>query len=215
MLFRRRPKGELRLWLISGRDNDPRVAESDDELLRRCQEGDETALGAVIRSFRDRVFRLACRVLGDAALAEEATAHTFVKVWERCGQWRGESAAATWIYRISYRTILDVQRTHARWWRRWAVPASLQPTDARLGPIDAAVNHGELERRARLVRDALQHLSDGDRALVHWYYFENLSLPQIEDILNVPRANLKMRLARARERLRPLLRGVIDDGESV
>jgi len=71
------------------------VEEGDDELPRRCQRGDETALNALLRRYQDRIFRLACRVIADRSLASEATAQTLVKIWGRCGQWRGQSAAGT------------------------------------------------------------------------------------------------------------------------
>ena len=59
---------------------------------------------------------------------------------------------------------------------------------------------------------ALEQLSDSDRALLHLYYFESQTLGEIETILSVPKANLKMRLARARARLRSLLEGTRDAG---
>ena len=74
-----------------------------DELLRRCQRGDEAALTDLVRLFEGRIFRLAYRVTGDAARAEEATADALAKVWAKCGQWRGDSAAGTWVYRVALR----------------------------------------------------------------------------------------------------------------
>jgi RNA polymerase sigma-70 factor (ECF subfamily) len=166
----------------------------------------------LVRSYQGRVFRLACRVLGDAALAEEATAQTFVKVWGRCGQWRGQSAAGTWIYQIALRTILDVQRSQGRWWRRWSTPVTAEVPDPRPGPDEQALWGEESRRCTQRVQDALLQLSENDRALVHLYYFENRSLREIEEILSVSKANLKMRLARAREKLRSMLKGTEDAG---
>ena len=184
--------------------------EGDDELLQRCQEGDEAALDALVRRYRDRIFRLACRVSGDAALAEEAAAQALVKVWARCGQWRGQSAAGTWIYRTAVRAILDVQRSQGRWWRRWARSVPAATADARPGPDEVAGRREEMQQREERVRVAVQQLPETDRVLVHLYYFENHSLGEIEAVLGVPKANLKMRLARARARLRPLLGGTGD-----
>src|SRR5687767_13150096 len=84
----------------------PAVPEGD-ELLRRCCEGDSDALTALVNLFQDRLFHLACRVLEDPARAEEAVLDAFLKVWDRCGQWRGEASAGTWIYQVALRTFLD------------------------------------------------------------------------------------------------------------
>lgn len=186
------------------------VEEGDDELLRRCQRGDETALNALLRRYRERIFRLACRVIADRTLAGEATAQTLVKVWGRCGQWRGQSAAGTWIYRIAVRTVLDVQRSQNRWWRRWSRSITAEVCDCRPGPEEEASCREESRQREQRVQRALRQLSDNDRVLVHLYYFEGRTLGEIEVILRVPKANLKMRLARARARLRALLEGTRD-----
>ncbi|MHB8971662.1 MAG: RNA polymerase sigma factor [Pirellulaceae bacterium] len=50
-----------------------------DKLLRRCQQRDEMALRELAHCYQDRIFRLAYRVVGDATLAEEATALALVK----------------------------------------------------------------------------------------------------------------------------------------
>ena len=166
-----------------------------DELLRRCQHGDEAALALLVAEYQERIFRLACRVTGDAALAEEATAQALLKIWTRARQWQGGASAATWIYRLAVRTVLDVQRGQRRWWRRWGNGLRLNEKQRPAAANDAADR----------VHAAVQQLNEADRALVHLYYFEEKSLAEIEGVLGVPRDNLKMRLARARQRLKPLL----------
>jgi RNA polymerase sigma factor (sigma-70 family) len=183
------------------------VDDGDDELLRRCRQGEETALDRLVCRYQQRVFHLAWRVLGDAALAEEATAQTLVKIWSRCGQWRGQSAAGTWIYRIAVRTALDVQRSENRWWRRGSRPVPAELHDGSLGPEEEASRREQLHEREQRVRAALRQLPETDRVLVHLYYFEEQTLGEIETVLQVPKANLKMRLARARQKLRSLLGG--------
>jgi RNA polymerase sigma-70 factor (ECF subfamily) len=171
-----------------------------DELLRRCQAGDEAALGELVRGYQERIFRLACRILGDASLADDATARALEKVWSKAGQWRGRSSAGTWIYRVAYRTILDARRARQRWWDRWR-PWPLRWLDPRPEP-SARLNQADEADRVHL---ALAELSPADRALVHLYYFEGQGLGDIEAVLGVRRDALKMRLARARHKLRQLL----------
>lgn len=172
-----------------------------DQLLRRCQEGDESALSELVRSYQDRIFRLAFRVLSDPALAEEATAQALFKVWNNARQWQGRSSAGTWIYRLAVRTVLDVQRGQRRWWRRWAARWSGDVRDRRPGPAEQQ----DQADRENQVQEALQQLPEADRALVHLHYFEHKSLVELEPIMNVSRDALKMRLARARQKLRAFL----------
>ena len=169
------------------------------------------ALRELAHCYQDRIFRLAYRVVGDATLAEEATALALVKIWERAGQWRGEATADTWIYRLAVRTVLDVRRSHTRWWRRWAADCLPVSTDPRPGPAEQMGHTEEQHRNATRVQRAIEQLATADRALVHLYYFENQSLGEIERTLGVPKSNLKMRLARAREKLKRSLGGADDD----
>jgi RNA polymerase sigma-70 factor (ECF subfamily) len=186
--------------------------EADEDLLRKCQAGDAEALTQLVRRYEERVFRLACRVTGNAATAEDAAVETFARIWAKARQWRGLSRAGTWIYQVALRTALDTQRSQRRWWRWWgtSIPASL--SDPRPGPEEAATSVNEHERLSRLIADALQGLSDADRAIVHLYYFEGLGFAEIAEILDVSRDALKMRLARARGRLRGLLKGIDESG---
>jgi RNA polymerase sigma-70 factor, ECF subfamily len=182
----------------------PGALDHGDELLRRCQAGDESALRALVRGYQERIFRLAWRILGDANLADDATARVLEKIWSKAGQWQGRSSASTWIYRVAYRTILDVQRSRQRRWRWKLWPTPAPPlVDRRPGPAVKV----EQEEAAARVQKALAELVPADRALVHLYYFENQGLAEIEAVLSVNRDALKMRLARARERLRKLLEG--------
>lgn len=177
-----------------------------DELLRRCQRGEEAALGAIVRLFQERIFRLACRVLGDHAQAEEAVADAFTKVWGRAGQWRGEAAAATWIYQVAYRTILDSRKRQRRWWQLWGPPPDEEVRDPQPGPAERISEAECRQHAARRIERALGELSREDRALVHLYYFEERGLAEIAVILGVGRPALKMRLARARQKLREMLK---------
>jgi RNA polymerase sigma-70 factor (ECF subfamily) len=144
-------------------------------------------------------------MLGDTSLAEDAAAATFVKLWTRCGSWRGESAVSTWLYRLAVRTALDVQRSQRRWWRRFvSAPAERLP-DPRADVAGQAADLDEQAALARKLGRALGELTEPDRALVHLYYFEQRGLAEIAEILDCSADALKMRLARARKRLRRIL----------
>lgn len=172
----------------------------DDELLRRCQQGDDAALTQLIQRFEGRLFRLAFRVLQDAARAEDATADALATVWAKCHSWRHEAAAATWIQQVAWRVVIDHQRRRQRWWRFWEGASDERVSDENPA-AEAAAADEQLHRQARLA-SALSRLPAEDRALIHLHYFEEQSLAEIAQVLQVSRDVLKMRLSRAREKLR-------------
>ena len=174
-----------------------------EDLLRRCQRGDATALSALIRSQQDRLFRVAFRVLRDPGRAEDAVADAFTAIWSRCGSWRGESAE-TWIQRVAYRVILDHTRSRRRWWRLFT-PTAEEPLAATKEPGHALAEQDQQAHQARRLEQAIDALAPEDRILVHLHYFEGQSLAEIAAALQVSRDALKMRLSRARARLREAL----------
>lgn len=101
--------------------------------------------------------------------------------------------------------FLDHDRTRQRWWRIF-----VRSLDARLP--ESAEPSAEADRRdhqqylAQRLQSALSKLSPEDRALVHLHYYEDQSLAEIALVLGLSRDALKMRLSRARAKLRTVLR---------
>lgn len=183
----------------------------DGQLLRRCRRGDENALAELVRRYQQRVFRVALRVSGDGALSEDATVDAFYKVWCKAGQWRGDTSPEAWIYRIAVRTTLDLLRGRRRWWRRTRLASSGNERDSAPGPADELIADEQRQSVARELDRAICALKEDDRVLVHLYYFEQRSLGEIAGILDASSDALKMRLARARQRLRRVLEDTGDE----
>jgi len=177
-----------------------------DQLLSQCQQGNEEALARIMRHYEQHLYRLTLRVCGNATLAEEATVQTFYKVWCKAGQWQGQSPAEAWIYRIAVRTVLDLQRSHRRWHKRQqqAELARMQVNAA--GPAETLAAREAHEKVAFELEQAIKALSQEDRLLVHLYYDEQRQLSEIAQLMNRTQGALKMRLARARQRLRGALK---------
>lgn len=178
-----------------------RTPVDDDELLRRCQQGDDAALTPLIQRFEGRIFRLAFRVLQDAARAEDATADALATVWLKCGSWRGEASAGTWIQQVAWRVVLDHHRRRKRWWRFWEGSA-FNEQSADDNPVQLVSAAEEEAHRQQQLAAAVAQLSAEDRALVHLHYIEEQSLTEISQVMQVSRDALKMRLSRARHKLR-------------
>jgi RNA polymerase sigma-70 factor (ECF subfamily) len=178
----------------------------DEELLRRCQRGEDSALTILVQRYQDRIFRLAFRVLRDAARAEDAAADALSTVWARCRSWRGEAAAGTWIHQVAWRVILDHARSRRRWWRFWELTETqTELTSSQLDPSVVIAEQAENADRRQRVSNVLDLLSAEDRALIHMHYFEEQSLAEIAAILGASRDALKVRLSRLRQKLRGLL----------
>ncbi|MGD9854808.1 MAG: RNA polymerase sigma factor [Planctomycetaceae bacterium] len=183
--------------------DDPAVDEG--LLLRRIRRGDVQALSLLIRRYQQRLFHLTLRVCGDATLAEEATVESFYKIWRNARQWRDETGPSAWICRIAVRTVLDLNRGRRRWRRRTRIAGEAREQDSASDIIQDLIERERQERLTDAVDRALAVLKAEDRALVHMYYFENMRLREIAPILDASQDALKMRLSRARQKLKDLL----------
>jgi len=84
---------------------------TDTELLARLQAGDPNALGDLADVFSARIFQLAFRYLRNREDAEEVTQDVLYKVYRKVGEFRGDAALSSWIYRITFNTAMSRLRT--------------------------------------------------------------------------------------------------------
>ena len=140
------------------------------------------------------VFRLARSVVQDAALADDVTQETFIRVWKHLDSFRGDSSLRSWILRIAHNTAVSTLRTI----RDSATdPVKLPQVQ---DPIPTTrVVEGRLA--ADDLRDALDQLDDLTREIVVLREVEGMSYDEIAETLEVPVPTVKTRLLRGRRRL--------------
>lgn len=171
----------------------------DETLVRRAKKGDTTAFDVLVERHYRHIFSLAFQMLGNADDAADATQDTFVKAFGQLKSFRGDSAFATWLYRIAVNTCRDVLR------RPRSVNFS-QLADNELTDFDPAIltepNPDEVlaqRERAELVHFALQQLPDEMQQVLVLCDMQGLSYTEAAAVLGVPNGTLKSRLHRARQ----------------
>ena len=177
---------------------------SDGELLRRHVAGDSDAFGELFGRHRERLWAVAVRTLGDPEEAGDALQDAMIAAFRRAGNFRGDSAVTTWLYRIVVNAALDRMR------RRSARPATgCQDEDA----LDALAMVGqspadpsECSDTAIDVRAALQQLVPEQQAALVLVDMLGCSVVDAAQVLGVSEGTVKSRAARGRARLVPALR---------
>ena len=167
------------------------------DLVRRAQDGDETAFRDLYREHAGRIYAVCLRLTGDAAAAEERTQDAFVRAWERLGTFRGESAFGTWLHRLAVNVVLMEQRGRRRRERRVA-PASDDPVFERAAAVPAGAERLDLER-------AIALLPAGARAVFVLFDVEGYSHEEIAGMCGIAVGTSKAQLFRARRLLREML----------
>jgi len=160
-------------------------------LVEAAQEGDTDAFEALVRRHRNAVYRVALRMLGSPADAQDVTQETFTRAWRALRSFRRESSVNTWLYRIVTRRCLDViaARTPAA-----EDLATLELRARESGPAES-VERGE---RLRAVTVAISRLPGDQRAALVLREFEGLSYQQLAGVLGITVPAVKGRIHRAR-----------------
>ena len=92
----------------------PRVSVTDAALLDRLKAGDPAAERSFYEQHVDRIYRLILRMSGRPELAQEWTQDTFVRAFDRIGQFRGDSALGSWLHAIAVSVKLNGLRKQKR-----------------------------------------------------------------------------------------------------
>jgi RNA polymerase sigma-70 factor, ECF subfamily len=168
-----------------------RDAQIDDAILvQAAQHGDLDAFETLVRRHQPTVYRIAFRLLGSSADAQDVTQDTFVRAWRGLQKFRSDSAIGTWLYRIVARQSLN--RIAAR-----KPTQTLEHVQLESLKDDPSQTVEQRERLAAVTR-AIALLPGEQRAALVLREFEGLSYEQLADVLGISVPAVKGRLHRAR-----------------
>lgn len=175
----------------------------DAELVTRYLESrDPRLFGELVERYRDRMMRLVLSVLGPelAADAEDVVQEVFLRVHDRLRRFRGESRFSSWLYRVAYNRALDHRRAAGRRRQR--------EQDSVAAPATAAERTADrliAAERARAVRAALARVPQPQQSALRMFYWLELPVAEIAELLGVAPGTVKSYLHRGRARLARLL----------
>ncbi len=187
--------------------NDRSGARSDVDLLHAFQAGDEHAFAELYTRRKREIYTFCVRMLsGDRDLASDAFQETFIKVYEKAESFRSGSNVMGWLFMIARNTCLNLHRS-----KRTSEALEDQPllvsNDRSLGP-----EYGEEQHFLReLLENAIATLPEEFREPFIMREFDGFSYGEIADVTHTTLATTKVRIYRAKQRLRELLRPYLQD----
>ena len=156
-----------------------------------------------------RIFRYIRSMVHDTAEAEDLTQDTFLRAFRRRDSLRDEGAQTAWLYRIATHVCLDRLRQYAR--------RAPKETETDLDEMDVAEPdtpslQQEIERdeMSECIQSYLNNLSDSYRAAILLHDMHELTAPEIAQLLGLSLDTVKIRLHRARNKLRIALQAGCD-----
>ena len=174
---------------------------ADLALVARCRAGELGAFEELYRAHAGKLFSVACRILGNVSDAEDVLQEVFLSAHRKLDGFRGESALATWLYRLATNQCLDYLRSRAARTGELTETLDEEPglyEPGRTGLADQTVARMDLER-------ALTQLPAGCRAAFVLHDVQGLEHREVAEALGIAEGTSKSQVHKARLRLRTLL----------
>jgi RNA polymerase sigma-70 factor (ECF subfamily) len=194
---------------------------TDQELVRQTLAGDLQAFESIVERYQQAVYHILYRLLRNRQEAEDIAQETFLRCYRHLEKFDPERPFAPWLYRIATNLALSSLRQLSR--RRlltWETcdnrVSETQTVDSgqrydlasREGPSRGLDPEAAWERKevGLEIAGALKSLKPLDRLIIILRYFEELSYDEIAYIMQARRNSVEVRLFRARQKLRSIMR---------
>ncbi|RMG33994.1 MAG: sigma-70 family RNA polymerase sigma factor [Planctomycetota bacterium] len=184
--------------------------------MLRVRDGDERAFEELVQAYQDRLVGLFYHMFGRQDVAEDLTQDVFLRVYAARGRYRPTARFSTWLFRIAHNVAMNYRRSkrHAKevpLKTTESGPLGMQPLERLIAEKSALMPSRQLAavEQQKIVRDAIEKLSERQRMVVLLNRFEHMSYADIAAVMNLSTDAVKSLLSRARRNLREYLEPVL------
>lgn len=173
-------------------------------VIQMILQGQHHAYAVLVDRYQAYVFTLAMRYVHNREEAEELAQDIFVKAFHSLPDFKGDSKFSTWLYTIVHRTCLSYLRKKR--------PETILLEQEQIILLSAhrqtnenADSNLEIKTRKVLLDKAINNIPAQDAEIITLFYIAEQSLQEISEILNITTNSAKVKLYRARQKLREIL----------
>jgi RNA polymerase sigma factor (sigma-70 family) len=176
---------------------------TDIELITKTMAGNQSAYADLVKRHQRFVFTLALRFTKSREDAEEVAQDCFIKAYRSLDTFKKESKFSTWLYTIVYTTAMTSLR------KKRLDTASIDDGDTHIQientPSGYDVDNVENRSRSFHLNQAIEQLSADDATIITLFYKGEQSIEEIAQTLGIEANSVKVKLFRARQRLKEKL----------
>lgn len=171
---------------------------SDERLLRLFADGDAAAARILTDRLGPRCYSVALRMLNNRAEAEDVTQEAMMRLWKVASDWvPGQAKISTWLYRVTLNLCVDLRRRRTT----DALDNVPEPEDEAASAIER-IQHST---RLGALQTALSQLPERQRQAVVLRHIEELSNPEIAEIMRISVEAVESLVARGKRALAAIL----------
>lgn len=176
------------------------TGQADMEIISRVLKGEQNAYAELVNRYQSYVFTLTMRFTKNREDAEEVSQDIFVKAYRSLADFRGASKFSTWLYTIVNTTCITFLRK-----KRLEVQSlDNEKVFESVENHDSGFNANQVEQKSKvnMVNRAIGMLGHDDAEILTLFYKAEQSLEEIAQVLGLETNTVKVRLHRARQRLK-------------
>ncbi|MBI2256446.1 MAG: sigma-70 family RNA polymerase sigma factor [Proteobacteria bacterium] len=171
----------------------------DGKLLDGIAKGDRAAFTEFYQRHNRSLFAFLVKMVRDRELAEEVLSETMLDVWRQAGRFEGKSSVTTWLFSIGHHKAVS----RLRRMREVALDEEVAANIEDSGPTpDMQASDKDM---SRLLARLIECLSLDHREILQLAYYQEFSVQEIAEVLDLPENTVKTRMFYARQRLKALL----------
>lgn len=168
--------------------------------IKRVLDGDTEAFRFLVEKYQNRALSASFSVVKNRELAEDIVQDSFLKAYKNLGQFRGDASFTTWFLRI----VVNESIKHIR--RKKLETAFNNETKAvNENEMNESLQHLKLEEQRHYITLAMHRLPPREALVLQLFYIDDLTLKEMEDILDLNPDHIKVLLYRARKNLFSIL----------
>jgi RNA polymerase sigma-70 factor (ECF subfamily) len=168
-------------------------------LLQRVAAGDRNAFAELYRRLQRPLFGYLMKLVREREMVEDVLNETMMEVWRQAARFEGRSSVNTWVFSIAHHRAVSRLRKKRETALDEEQAAAIE--DEAPTPDENAMS-GDM---SRLIGTLMEKLSFEHREILHLAYFQEFSVQEIADALDLPANTVKTRMFYARQRLKVLL----------
>tara|TARA_B100000424_G_scaffold65043_1_gene47823 strand:- start:4536 stop:5117 length:582 start_codon:yes stop_codon:yes gene_type:complete len=175
---------------------------SDEELMKRFQNGDENAYIELVNRYRDKILNFIFNYVRDFEISEDITQDTMIKLYQKKHYYKEIAKLSTWLYTIA-KNLANTE-LRRRKIRKTIILSHISKNDKPYDiPSDQPGTHQEIESEitSKIIRNAIDQLTDKFKTVIILRDIQELSYEDISSIVGVPIGTIKSRINRARLQL--------------
>jgi len=183
------------------------MTQTEDHLyINKVVQGDSNAYAYLVNKYKRMAFTIALRIHRNTEDAEDTTQESFIKAFKKIHSFKKDSKFSTWLYTIVYRTAIYNLR-------KKSIPTEQINEDIIQNKYTVDEDFDDelkTQQQLKLVNEAINKLPKMESLLITLFYKNENSVLEIKEITGLSESNIKVKLYRARNKMKKQLKNAIE-----